>query len=1293
MSTISPRWVGSSVPAPKENGPSPVGRQRHYGAVELAGAVGQVNVNDVVEVDGGGSGQHRPRLVQVLCMWEDTFTGACKVRARRLVYAADLPKDALARLQEARRAFPDENPAGSDVARRHFHESNGDGEGFDADEVFLTADREELDVVRIVKPVTLSVGAATDEPPTKEKRGPRLTHSFDASSGDFTPVEHTDAIAKRARARRAEAVVRASRLAEETAADSNGKPVVQSSGWLLPRQKSTATAVPGGIAPAKPGGNSTPTSVADSESEGNISDSSGPVQKALMPDDMEWEKEEGESDGDSDGDSGSDSDPTDTKCQQPGDDGERPTRARTSSRLRKPRALEDVGGVDRFHAETRQSSTSASSSSPLVTPEATPPAEGVPPVLRDTTVKHQEATRKRPRRLAMPPIKEKPAAVAAVATRQSKRRPSIAGERKRGRPARATMEGAERYDSPPRRIVVGDNYQADIPDLLSAKEKKKDEVPPAQGTGAKMVWRSIRKWDPLSRGMLSAYFDSAKEVVQNKQARSGVAVHVRLGGGNNNNCSDESRHRKDAGSKRTDLSSSYAVWAVTSGSSPGGVVRVACSAMAQTAIPASAIQRVQSEEEALAALVKARCTLDDFEPALQVLEQELPESIEPWTLSQVRTLEQALEKDFDPDRRLHGWAREGMSMDRDDFIDLARVSKQVPGKTSAQVLSFYYRYLAAAKPLTDVVYGTEAAKARQLEAILPACGNETRPRRDGNNLTTAAKLARAGWQTNSPASRNGKPEASGPLATPDKPKASGASPQPSPSTTKRPRAESRDGNQAAHTLPPPKRCTPPLAPAAGAAPGSSRESAVAVDSHRANATGELRGEYERRRGVPRGQHASRNSPADVEMLEATDFGGGARDGLVLRRSAYPGPPVSAPARASYPTAEARALHPRPRLVAPIDSAPASYGYHADAAVPSLVGRSPQRRPVSHNSTPFRRELVGDDGRDHRHMVNGGGLGVGGGGGGGFSRHDAREDGRPERGLERGDEFGFMAPCWRLLEMAKSFLDQDQLLYMRGLIATHVRKPMTRQQLLERADSCLQDQQEVLAAFVKMFDRVDHARAESQLVPLYQAVKRTRAVQAEPVSMMSHNERLSASTAVHTNPRARASYSSYSRSPALPRTYEAPPMGRAAGGHPGREEVFSRAAPESHPRFVAPGTEAHHQRSIVSDRGGGSGISGGWWREGDSSRSSAPYARGAAAPPAPSMYSPAAPSRSAMAFREERRDRDFDVQGEVMRAWPQHQHQDGSGQWRTGGAASSFSGAAVTADVRAPRPRVPWGGER
>lgn len=72
---ISPRWVGSSISTPKEHGPSPVGRQRHYGALELAGAGEQVNVNDIVEIEDvvnmetGGSEQHlknnRPLLAQV----------------------------------------------------------------------------------------------------------------------------------------------------------------------------------------------------------------------------------------------------------------------------------------------------------------------------------------------------------------------------------------------------------------------------------------------------------------------------------------------------------------------------------------------------------------------------------------------------------------------------------------------------------------------------------------------------------------------------------------------------------------------------------------------------------------------------------------------------------------------------------------------------------------------------------------------------------------------------------------------------------------------------------------------------------------------------------------------------------------------------------------------------------------------------------------------------------------------------------------------------------------------------
>lgn len=65
------RWVGPPVPAPKSKlSRSPFGRQRHYGAVELAGAGEQVNVNDVVEVTDNEkhhqeTSKRHPLLVQV----------------------------------------------------------------------------------------------------------------------------------------------------------------------------------------------------------------------------------------------------------------------------------------------------------------------------------------------------------------------------------------------------------------------------------------------------------------------------------------------------------------------------------------------------------------------------------------------------------------------------------------------------------------------------------------------------------------------------------------------------------------------------------------------------------------------------------------------------------------------------------------------------------------------------------------------------------------------------------------------------------------------------------------------------------------------------------------------------------------------------------------------------------------------------------------------------------------------------------------------------------------------------
>ena len=88
--------------------------------------------------------------------------------------------------------------------------------------------------------------------------------------------------------------------------------------------------------------------------------------------------------------------------------------------------------------------------------------------------------------------------------------------------------------------------------------------------------------------MLAEYLHATKEVVQKKQARPGVAVHVRLGG------ISVGVDLGDGHIDSTDRTGSYAVWAVTTGRHDTcDVVRVACSEMAQTEVPRSAIQRVQ----------------------------------------------------------------------------------------------------------------------------------------------------------------------------------------------------------------------------------------------------------------------------------------------------------------------------------------------------------------------------------------------------------------------------------------------------------------------------------------------------------------------------------------------------------------------------------------------------------------------------------------------------------------------------------------------------------------------------
>ena len=170
-------------------------------------------------------------MAQVLSMWEDTFTGVFKFRARLLMHASELPRDVLSRLCAARRTF-------SNGIRSTKHDKRcGDGET-EYNEVFLTPRMEDLEVRLIVRPVTLSV---TSSPETvipvelEEKMGPRLTHTYDDSTGDFAPVDDNDPIFKHARVRESKAVDTASRANQEHDTAKN-EDSVKSTGWLLPNR-------------------------------------------------------------------------------------------------------------------------------------------------------------------------------------------------------------------------------------------------------------------------------------------------------------------------------------------------------------------------------------------------------------------------------------------------------------------------------------------------------------------------------------------------------------------------------------------------------------------------------------------------------------------------------------------------------------------------------------------------------------------------------------------------------------------------------------------------------------------------------------------------------------------------------------------------------------------------------------------------------------------------------------------------------------------------------------------------
>lgn len=137
---------------------------------------------------------------------------------------------------------------------------------------------------------------------------------------------------------------------------------------------------------------------------------------------------------------------------------------------------------------------------------------------------------------------------------------------------------------------TGRDWHASSLKLLFARGEYSLPVSPTNRTAVlwpsrfrQQVWRSIREWDSHSIELLNEYLHAAREAVREKQSRLGVPVHVRLGGGEGTGDADQQR----------DSAGSYAVWAVTHCRDHRGVARVACSEMAQTEVPRSAIQRVQ----------------------------------------------------------------------------------------------------------------------------------------------------------------------------------------------------------------------------------------------------------------------------------------------------------------------------------------------------------------------------------------------------------------------------------------------------------------------------------------------------------------------------------------------------------------------------------------------------------------------------------------------------------------------------------------------------------------------------
>ncbi|CAM9832276.1 unnamed protein product [Scytosiphon promiscuus] len=555
-----------------------------------------------------------------------------------------------------------------------------------------------------------------------------------------------------------------------------------------------------------------------------------------------------------------------------------------------------------------------------------------------------------------------------------------------------------------RPISVGPDHQASVPDMLPASTRLTGS--PAEGAGdqgsAKLVWGSIRDWDPYSCGVLSGYLQAASAITRRSQSRPGVALPERPSA--RNDFSDGGAGQETTHNRDVHLAGPVTVRVNYDGP---GVPGVAHNGHLRMPRPTSEAQRVQCEEEALKALKDSGCNLHQFEPALDEFSRCIRrESEPPWTVGQVRTLQASVEDSLQKgisrtNSGVRRMARPGFKLGREDMVDLAVVGKSVPGKTPAQVISFFYRYVAAARPPRgDRVHEPEATKAQDHESSPTTHADRGTPRASHSGPSTRI-------------SAGGESLAVGIVA---------ASPEEEARRAELTTCSSLKTGQDA-----------------GVAPTS-----------RLEADGE--------------ENAARSLPTEPEVLEVFDSDDdcGAR---LAAEAQEPSPPPR-PVLKNLTRPEACE---RPGSPATLDED----DFRARARLKLARDHSsPQPATLRGASRTDDGALHGRQGRD---ILSGrrGEEGVDG-----FWGRSVDPSAQP---VGTGDAFGFMSPCWRLLERARGYMDQDQLEYMRGLILAHARKPMSREQLLTRARSCLEELPHIWTAFVDTFDRLD----EGSKVPLFE----------------------------------------------------------------------------------------------------------------------------------------------------------------------------------------------------------------